>query len=96
MLFEFAPLGTGTIPPDGTSSLVYLTATLDGDQMLDIVWAETESPGGFGAAGDVVGIKNVGVPFAVPEPASIAVWCGMLLMIGGVRCVYRRAALGLS
>lgn len=32
----------------------------------------------------------------IPEPASLAVWCGMLLLIGGVPYVYRRLTPAIS
>ncbi len=66
-LFQFDPGMEGVIPPDAYSDLLILTSN---DRYAGIVWAETESPGGFGAAGDVAGIKNV----AIPEASSIAIW----------------------
>ena len=57
-LFEFAPLEPlatgarprGTIPEEGASTLLFLTSK---NPPLRYTWAESEGPGGFGAAGDV-------------------------------------------
>jgi hypothetical protein len=62
------------IPAAGTSSVLFMTSNLAPTYR----WAETESPGGFGAAGDV--------PSMVPVPA--AVWLfgsGLLGLIGIAR-----------
>jgi hypothetical protein len=78
-LWTFAPFDDN-IPPDATSTVLFLTSEWrwngeapchdnDGVEYCDelgIVWAETESADGFGAAGDVIGIKNV------PEPVTLA------------------------
>ena len=65
-LFEFGPLGDDQINPLEFSDVLWLSSNAP---TAGIIWAETESPGGFGAAGDVAGIKNV-----VPEPSSMAIW----------------------
>jgi len=65
------------ITADGTSSVMFLTS----DLAPSYVWAESESPGGFGAAGDVAGV--------VPEPSA-----AMLLLagVGGLWMRRRRSA----
>lgn len=60
------------IPADGTSSVLFLTSDLEPT----FRWAETESPGGFGAAGDV--------PSAVPVPAAVWLFGSALLGLIGV------------
>ena len=55
-LFEF---GSPLIPANAFSEVLFLTAN---ETWASYVWAETESPGGFGAAGDVPGIKPIPVP----------------------------------
>ncbi|MDJ0510345.1 MAG: PEP-CTERM sorting domain-containing protein [Crocosphaera sp.] len=69
-LFPNVPgAGLENIPVGGTSSILFLTA----NGHLDLVPAETESPGGEGAAGDVYGIKKA------PEPGTIL---GLLAISG--------------
>ncbi len=70
-LFDFE--GTGFIPVGEFSDLLVLTSN---ERYAGIVWAETESPGGFGAAADVAGIKN---PVNVPEPGTVL---GLLAISG--------------
>lgn len=77
-LFEFtSPL----IGAGGFSDVLFLTSNAP---HASIVWAETESPGGFGAAGDVAGIKA-----RVPVPASLFL---MLPVIAGLGLMGRRKA----
>jgi hypothetical protein len=70
-LFDFDINQNGEIPPDAKSSILFLTTD---ENRTSLVWAETESEGGDGAAGDVYGVKNV------PEPGTIL----GLLAIGGL------------
>ncbi len=63
MLFSWN--ANNRIQPGNASSVVFLTS----DQAPRYTWAESESPGGFGTAGDV--------PSAVPVPATLS-----LLAIG--------------
>lgn len=72
-LFEFGPLLDDEIEPNEFTDVLVLTSN---DQFAGIVWAETESPGGTGSAGDVAGIKN---PVNVPEPGTII---GLLAVSG--------------
>lgn len=80
--FGFDPL----IAPDGMSSLMFLTYD-GGREWIDFVWAETASPGGFGAAGDVPGVK-----MEVPEPGTIILFGSGLLGLGLIRRRRQRTA----
>lgn len=77
-LFGFSPLGTGTIGPGATSAILFLTTTTDNLSDLGIVWGESESPGGFGAAGDIVGVKSI------PEPSAFLCLSAVALGLGTV------------
>ncbi len=70
--FEWS--GQNLILPDGYSSALFLTVGEEDDH-LGIIWGETESPNGFGASGDIVGVKN-----KVPEPGTVL----GLLAVGGL------------
>jgi hypothetical protein len=71
-LFRFDPL----ISENFFSDVMWLSSNAP---YAGFVWAETESPGGFGAAGDVAGIVNV------PVPASLALFGVGLLGLGLAR-----------
>lgn len=72
----------GGIDPGQMSSLLFLT--YDGDiNHISFPWSETESPGGFGAPGDVAGVK-------VPEPGTFSLLLAGLVGLAAVR--RRRAA----
>jgi hypothetical protein len=65
--------GDGLIEAGGTSSIVFLTSNTGPTYQ----WAETQSTGGFGAAGDV--------PSVVPEPVSSS-----LFLVGAATLGFRR------
>jgi len=73
------PCGVRTVYIDQGAGNPELAVDEDLCDKVGIVWAETESPGGFGAAGDVVGIKNV------PEPATLALLSVGLVGLGVTR-----------
>lgn len=60
------------IAANAFSEVLFLTT----DYPVDYVWAETESPGGFGAAGDVIGVNQVPLPgsimLLIPALAGLA------------------------
>lgn len=58
MLWDFA--GVNNIPAGGMSSILFLTSNY---APTEYRWGETESPGGFGTAGDLP---------SIPEPGTIA------------------------
>lgn len=60
-LFDFGAMNL--IGPGGKSEVLFLTSN---HPWASLPWAETESPGGFGAAGDVAGVKAV-----IPVPAPL-------------------------
>lgn len=62
----------GLVDPLAFSTVLFLTS----DHAPGIVWAETESQGGFGAAGDVFGASSV------PLPASVLLLGPALLALG--------------
>lgn len=74
-LFEWStgPNDPGLINPFDYSTVLWLTT----DQHPTLVWAETESGGGFGAAGDVFGAVS-----SVPLPASVLLLGPALLGLG--------------
>jgi len=63
----------GLVDPGAFSTVLWLTS----DHAPTLVWAETESQGGFGAAGDVYGAAS-----AVPLPAGILLLGPALLALG--------------
>lgn len=69
----------GAIQPDEYSDLLVLASN---ERYAGFVWAETESSGGFGAAGDVAGIVN---PIPLPMPALM-----LLSGLGGFLVLGRR------
>ncbi len=71
-LFRFDPLIGGF----NFSDVMWLSSNAP---HAGFVWAETESPGGFGAAGDVAGIVNI------PVPASLTLFGIGLLGLGLAR-----------
>jgi hypothetical protein len=77
---EIPSQGFENILPDETSSILFLTASrkdANGQPLhIDLIPAETESPGGEGAAGDVFGVKK---DVTVPEPGTVL---GLLAMSG--------------
>ena len=62
------------IAAGATSSVLFLTS----NESPTFVWAETESAGGEGSAGDVVGVS-------VPEPATALLLGAGLLGLGALR-----------
>lgn len=79
-LFDFTD---PQIPSGSFSDILFLTSN---DPTAGYVWAETESPGGFGAAGDVPGIVATQV---IPLPASMVF---LLSALGGLGFLRRRRA----
>ncbi len=71
-LFEFP---SPSLAANAFSDVLFLTTNA---HELDYVWAETESPGGFGTSGDVLGVK------AVPLPGSLLLLVPALAGLGFV------------
>ncbi len=66
-LFQFENF----IGEDQFSEVLWLSSNA---RTAGIIWAETESPGGFGAAADIAGIKNI------PEPTSLCSIFGLAVL----------------
>lgn len=78
-LFEFS---NPELPADALSDVLWLSSNAI---HAGIIWAETESAGGFGAAGDVAGIKK-----QVPAPAAFTLFGLGLAGLGARRWLNAR------
>lgn len=78
-LFEF---GDPELPADALSDVLWLSSNAE---YAGIIWAETESAGGFGAAGDVAGIKK-----KVPAPAAFGLFGVGLAGLSARRWLFAR------